>query len=133
MLVELLALENLYKEFIALFFDAIAKTLGVLEELAEDSVGVAQSSAVNGVVLQVALHKRVQSLKQLEVQQELNICLVSSQIKVERSNQGHNKGLFVQLFLSLFQLLLVVLQQKVNPVEYRLRIESLIILGRNHF
>jgi len=53
MFVLLLTSEDLNEQLVSSFLHAEAKTLRVLEQLTEDSVGVTQSSAVNAVLLKV--------------------------------------------------------------------------------
>lgn len=95
MFVLLLAPENFDEELVAILIHTKAKGLGVLQELRKDGVGVAQRSRVNVIILQIALHQRVQFSEQLQFQQELDVGLVPCKVQVERRNQGHYQSLLV--------------------------------------
>lgn len=95
MLVRLLTAQNLNEELVAVFLDAELQTLGVLEELGKDCIGIAQSSSIDAVVLQAILHQVVEPLEQLQLQQEMNILLITGQIEIETCNQGYDERLFV--------------------------------------
>ena len=95
MLVCLLTAQNLNEELIAVFLDAELQTLGVLEELGKDRIGIAQSSSIDAVVLQAILHQVVEPLEQLQLQQEMNVLLITGQIEIETCNQGYDERLFV--------------------------------------
>ena len=101
---------NHNEELVAVFLDAELQTLGVLEELGKDCIGIAQSSSIDAVVLQAILHQVVEPLEQLQLQQEMNVLLITGQIEIETCNQGYDERLFVQLLLSLVNLLLMILQ-----------------------
>lgn len=66
MLIGLFASQNLNEELVTVFFDAEHQALWVFQEFGEDGIRVAQSCAIDAVVLQIALHQRVQALEQLQ-------------------------------------------------------------------
>lgn len=63
MLVRARALQDGDEELVALFVDAKRQTLVVLEQLAENGVGVAKSGAIDVVCPDVGLHQLIQSLE----------------------------------------------------------------------
>jgi hypothetical protein len=94
-LVCLLTAQNLNEELVAVFLDAELQTLGVLEELGKDRIGITQSSSIDAVVLQAILHQVVEPLEQLQLQQEMDVLLITGQIEIETCDQGYDERLFV--------------------------------------
>ena len=76
-------LQNRNEEVIALLFDAVAATLSVFEKLCKNCVDVAEcvvvAIRVAGVRVEFhALHQHIKPLKQIELQQELSVIIITS-------------------------------------------------------
>ena len=117
MLVLLVVLQDPNEQFVALLLDADAERVWILEQLRKDRVRVAQSRGVDVLVLKNALHQRVQFAEEPEAQKEGNVVFVPRQVQIETGDQGHDECVLVELLWSFVLLLVVVLQQEVDPVE----------------
>jgi len=120
----LVTAQNLNEELVPFLINTVNKTGWILKQLGEDSVGIAESSAVDVAVLEVPLHQQVEPLEQVQFKQVWDVLFVPRQVQVEARDQSDDQGLLIQLVLSLLNFLLMVLKQVVDSIEDTLAIEA---------
>ena len=76
----LLFLKDLDEEFVAFLLHAFATSGWILQKLGKDRVCVAESCVRAVIVLFPGVHQLLKSLKQLQIEQESSVGLISGQV-----------------------------------------------------